>query len=1172
MKLSLPTLALYKFALLMCLASTITSAQVTASLARMQTREPESNRVVVRQLKDALQDLEKRFQVYFTFESAIVKGLTVRSSQTGPASVEAALNEWLPPLNLGFEKISNNYYSIFLKNAAIDTKKNIPQSDSKPDSVEIQLQEQTQDEVVSFTTTSRAVVTGLVTEENGSPIPGVNIIERGTTNGTISDVAGKYSINTTTENPTLTFSFVGYISAEELVGGRTEINVSLASDVKTLSEVVVVGYGTQEKKSITAAISTVNKEDLANRPVVNVSQALQGLAPNLTIQQNSAEPGSVQTINIRGVGSFTNNSPLILVDGINVGQLGLNNLNPNDIENISVLKDAASAAIFGSQAGNGVIFITTKTGKKSDKVSVQYSGMFGLQTPTTSPKPVEGWEFMTLKNEALANSGLPPQFTPTQIAAQREAGSYDWAYDKMVNNTVPQQNQNISVSGGNAATTYLLSVGYMNQQSLYNGDFIPDDQKFYYKRLNLRSNISTQISKYVRVDLNLGYTNSANRTHSYIGGTGILVRDAMRQPRIYPLVDEAGNFAVAPLTSNSVFALLSQGGYKLTQSDNMLGMANLNIKPITGLSIDINTSVNYSIYNDQTQVRAFTYAPAYTTVAPPQRNEQALASWRDLVTSTFATATYEKTFNKHGAKIMAGFRNDYFSDYNFIGARRFNGIVLDNQYMSGGGFNTNTDGDIQGNFNSYVDIRNPGLKTINSFFGRLNYSYTDKYLVEFTWRYDGASILAPGNRWFFFPAASFGWRLTNEEFMSGIQDKIGDIKLRYSIGQLGNSNIGGYEFLPRVAYTQGAYSFNNTSVQGVTFSPVNTELEWERTTMSNFGVDYTTPSGAITASFDYFNRNTEGIYFRPNVPGSLGLSAPLQNYAEVKSVGWEFTVSARANTGGVSHQISANIADNTNKIVRLGPEQILGFDFNYINKEGFPIGSYFLYKSDGLYQTLDDLNSAPQVPFANNQTVNPGDIRYVDKDENGVINGDDRYISGNPFPRYTFGVTYSAQWKTFDFQMFWQGVGQRSQYLRGDIVEAFHNNEEHAFVQHLDRWTPTNPDASYPRLTAGSALNLNNVAFSDYWLFDTRYLRLKNIQLGYSLPKDIISKVRLENLRVYVSAQNLLTILPERFGALGVDPEFTQFDNALNFTSYNQIAGRNYPNAKTVSLGIDIKF
>jgi TonB-linked SusC/RagA family outer membrane protein len=397
------------------------------------------------------------------------------------------------------------------------------------------------------------------------------------------------------------------------------------------------------------------------------------------------------------------------------------------------------------------------------------------------------------------------------------------------------------------------------------------------------------------------------------------------------------------------------------------------------------------------------------------------------------------------------------------------------------------------------------------------------------------------------------------------------VKFRYSWGQVGNSNIGGYNYLARVTLNSGKYAFNNAPSPGADFSAYNETLQWEISTMTNYGVDADFFNGKITGSFDYFNKNTTGIYLFQVVPGTAGIGSSLQNVGKVQNKGWEITLGYHAKTGSVNHTFSVNLSDNLNKVIKYGEQSVQGSDFTYIIKEGFPIASYYGYKSNGLYQNLDDIKNAPAVPFAYNQQVMPGDIKYIDRNGDGKIDANDRYVFGNPFPRYTFGFSYSANWKNFDFSMLWQGVGKRSQFLRGDIVEAFHNNEDHAFVQHLDRWTPTNPGASYPRLTIGTA-DANNFAYSDYWMFDTRYLRLKNLQFGYTLPKRITDVVKIQSARIYFTSQNLLTITKRRFRELGVDPEFTQFDDKLGFSNYNAIAGRNYPNAATFSFGLDLKF
>jgi TonB-linked SusC/RagA family outer membrane protein len=1154
MKITLCKLMFYSLSLLLLLQHPNAVAQVTAS---MSSQGPAKYRGNQKSLREFLTKLEKTFKVYFTFESSVIRNVHISADATISENLEETLQRVLVPLNLKYEKVADKYYSIF-KPIPKQNKQSFNESD-KP----------SLDSTPIIQSAYSVRIRGKVTDELGNPMPGVNVIEKGSLNGSTTEATGEYTIEVTSDQSILIISFVGYVTEEIVVGARTEINVQLFPDLTTLSEIVIVAYSTQNKKDVTAAVTTVSPKDLESRPVTNMFQALQGLAPNLTIQQNKAEPGQPQTLNIRGVGSFTDNSPLVIVDGIVVGALGLQYLNPNDVESISILKDAASSAIYGSQAANGVIYITTKSGKKDEKVSIQYSGMYGWQSPTTSPKAVEGWEFMTLKNEALANSGLPLQFTAKQIADRRAKGSEPWAYDELVNNVVPQVNQSLSITGGGKSTSYLLSAGYMNQENFFNGSYIPDDQKFYYKRYNFRSNISTEINKYIKTNVNLAFTNSVERTHN--SSTGIMIRDAMRTPRIYAIQDSLG-FVVPPQTSNSVFAQLSQGGFRRLISNNLLSGFNVVIAPVADLTVAVNASANYSFYDQESQTRSFNYAPIYTTATPPQFNEQGKQAWKDLTKTFFATVEYDKILGNHHAKILAGYRSDYEMRNSAVGAARVNGIVLDNDYMIEGDFSRNNAGVIDGGINRYTSFSNPILKTVNSVFGRLNYDYNGKYLFEFTCRYDGATVLAPKNRWFFFPAFSAGWRLTDELFMEGIRNRLGDVKLRYSLGQVGNSNIGGFNYLARVYFPQGKYSFNNTPTQGADFSTINPELEWERSTMANYGVDVALIGNKISASFDYFDKVTDGIYFEPSVPGTLGLGSSLQNFAKVRSVGWEFSLNWAPVTGQFNHRINASVADNLNKVIKVGEPQIKGSDFSTITKEGFPISSYYLFKSNGFYQNLTDVENAPSVPFAANQKVNPGDIRYVDKNSDGVIDGDDRFVLGNPFPRFTFGLTYSTTWKNVDFQMFWQGVGKRVQYLRGDIVEAFHNNEEHAFVQHKDRWTPTNPDATYPRITASTAVNANNVAFSDFWLFDSKYLRLKNLQVGYSLPKDFIRKAGIQNFRIYFSAQNLLTFTPARFAKLGVDPEFTQFNNRLEASEYNPVAGRNYPNSKVLAVGVDVKF
>lgn len=1015
-------------------------------------------------------------------------------------------------------------------------------------------------------------ITGKVTSETGEGIPGVSISIKGTTLGTTTTAEGIYvlKIPDNQATSTLVFSFIGYVPEEVPVSGRTTIDVTLIPDIQSLGEVVVVGYGTQQRKNLTSSIATVSKTDIENRPTTNAYQAMQGLAANVTIQQNTAEPGAVPVFNIRGVGSFSsNNEPLIIIDGLIAGSLGMANLNPSDIENITILKDASSAAIYGSQAGNGVVLITTKRGKTDQKPTIRYSALMGWQNPTTLPKAVEAWEFMTLKNEALVNSSLAPQFSPQQIQEQRDNGSYPWMLDEEFRSNAPQVKHDLTVSGGGKNTSYLASFGYLNQDNMLNNKYVRDaGNEFYYKRYNARLNMTTQISKILSVNINAAYAKALTRSTPY--SMGNIIRDALRTPRIYPVVNADGSFPTTASFSNNNLALLSIGGFRMLETDNLVGNLDATLTPLEGLRFNMNMSGNFFQYNQQTQIRRFSYNSPYPS-DPPRNNEQTKESWRDYNTNIYFTGEYEKQIGKHTAKLLAGYRSDYFSNYDYLSAYRFGSVALNNSLFIQGDFERNN-GAVVGTVNRYAGASNPQLSVLNSVFGRLNYGYADRYLVEFTWRYDGSSKLAPQNRWLFYPAASVAWRLTNEPFMANIANRFGNIKLRASYGKVGNSGIGGYLFIPRISLVSGAYTFNNVSVGGADIQSFNPELRWASVTNTNVGADVELLNNRLTFSVDYFRAVNEGIYYSPVVPGTFGQGSPVQNFATVLNRGWELAATYNLTTGEVRHSFSANLADNFNTIQKIGADNITEVDSRTLLREGYPISSYYMYKSDGLFQIYEQIQNSASQPFAQNGQPQPGDIKFVDKNSDGVIDANDRFIMGNPFPRYTYGFTYRAGYKGIDLTIFLQGVGQRSQYLRGDAVEAFHNNEEHLYTQHKDRWTPTNPDATYPRLTATVAANSNNVVYSDYWLYDTRYLRVKNLQLGYSFPKEWLNKVSVGSARVYVSGQNLLTWVPQRFRRLGIDPEFTQFSNNLSFSNYSAIAGRSYPNSRVMAVGLDVSF
>jgi TonB-linked SusC/RagA family outer membrane protein len=1001
--------------------------------------------------------------------------------------------------------------------------------------------------------TGANIITGQVRDEVGEGLPGVTVIVKGTTLGSSTDSNGTYniSVNDTTD-VVLIFSFIGYNTLEIPINGRSEVNVSMTPSIESLAEVVIVGYATQKKINLTGSVSTVAEEALQSKPVTTVVQALQGTAPNLIIQQQSSEPGAQLNINIRGIGTLGDNSPLIVIDGIPSNSGVLSSINPNDIESISVLKDAASSAIYGSRSANGVLLVNTKQGRLETKPTVTYNGILGFQVPTFRQKPVTAYEFAMLKNEALVNSDQTPQFTPDDLSAIYNAAPNASYMDEIFKDKALQQSHNLSLTGGTINTTYLISVGRMDQTSSFVG------QNFGYKRTNVRTNITSKISEKLKAGIMLAYTNNYIKEHAYT--TEFIVADASRIPRLYPIKDSLNNYYIPPTSSSNSLARLEQGGNRTYDNDNLTGniFAEFNILK----DLKIKGVFGGNLWNYQTHEfrKAIDYLPYVGGDGQNLINDY---NSRTLQTNFQLIADYKLALNEHAFTILGGYSSEGYSESNSQ-VRKLN---VDNEF----GFSTSdTEIDFIESYN-----RRGTPWAINSFFGRLNYNFMEKYLFEANFRYDGSSRFAEDNRWGFFPSMSAGWRLTEEPFLSAVKS-IANVKIRGSWGRLGNQNIDAFlytsninDVLTNPGLNTGNYGFNNDVVAGAYFSSSNPDVTWETSTMVDIGTEVDFLEGAVSFTFDYFKKRTEDILLDLAVPGAYGADAPVVNAAVVDNEGWEVAVTYNRKGAILHHSLSANLADNLNTVIDVkSKETIEGGDRAVILREGYPINSYYGYRSDGLYQNLDQIEAGPKPGFVANGNVLPGDIRYVDKNSDGVINEDDRFVIGNPFPRYTFGLTYGVGWNGFDFSLFIQGVGKRNLYLRGESVEAFHNNWENVYEQHLDRWTPTNPDASYPRLTIGTA-STNNNAGSDYWLLNAAYARLKNVQLGYSLPNKVLKNIGLSNLRIYLTGQNLFTLTKMKNG---YDPEISEFNSSLDTSDGKVNSGRVYPNLKVYAVGIDISF
>jgi TonB-linked SusC/RagA family outer membrane protein len=1008
------------------------------------------------------------------------------------------------------------------------------------------------------TTQQQLTVTGKVTDQSGQPLPGATIVVKGTTQGTVTDVDGNYSLSNVPANATLVFSFVGMETQEINVDNRTRIDVTLQEEAIALQEVVAVGYGTMRKKDVIGAVDQVQSSVIERRPVANVAQALQGASANLIIQQRSANPNDNRlNINIRGISTMNNNDPLVVIDGLITEMESLNRLNPEDIESISVLKDAGSAAIYGSRSSNGVILITTKKGIKGKPV-IRVNTLLGAQNPQVLYSPVKGYENAILKNQALINGGSSPIYTPEQIRDFKAHGDGEWFLDGILQNAL-HQNYTASIGGGSESSTYLVSTGYVNQKSNFVGG------NYGLERYNFRTNL---VNQYGRLKLTTLMAYSRNMQYAPNADPSTLIVDGGRIPPyyIYKMKAENGHYLINDVLSEyNPLGILEAGGLQKKDEDNFLGNINLELEVADGLKakgmigLDLNANHRF-IRGKEVPFYASETATEPSSYANRTRNTEDYNEKKYILSTEFLL-DYAKAINDiHQINGLLGVSNESYT-------RQANEIKMKYTDRDLGLPESDTEIDPT----SYNTPQQTQERSIYSLFGQIRYSYLEKYYGGFSFRYDGSSKFAKDYRWGFFPSFSAGWRISEENFMSGYKDRFGDLKLRGSYGILGNQNVDDYSYFTTYTVYSNIYGFNNEAVSGTGFSLGNKELQWEESATFNIGADATFLNNKLYVSFDYFNKITSNILLTPVVPAVFGGAVAKENAGEMRNRGWETTVEYRFTKGDFKHNIRLNIADSKNKVTDFGGnEQISSADqMLKIIREGKPLGSYFGYKTDGFFQNYEEIENSA-LPIG--ATVQPGDVRYVDYYKDGVIDDKDRQILGNAFPRYTFGLIYDLQWKGFDFNMLLQGVGKRDMFLRGELIEPFHANYSYVMYTHqLDFWTPINTDARWPRLSSpGSASNTNNYQkSSDIYILNAAYLRLKNIQIGYTLPKQLTSRIGVQKVRVSVNAENLFTLSHNSF----IDPESTEFGNNMGGTGWTGAnSGRNYPTLRFFGFGLNLEF
>lgn len=984
------------------------------------------------------------------------------------------------------------------------------------------------------------------------PLIGVTVQVKGTSTGTTTGENGEFSLSAP-DNAVLVFSYVGYQQKEVAVNGRPEINLMMEASVSSLNQLVVVGYGTEKRKAITGAIDQISDKDIEHKPVTNVLDALQGESPNLIIQKTQNDPGSGVNLNIRGIGTLGDNTPLIVIDGIVGGDI--NQVNPADIKSVTILKDAGAAAIYGSRAANGVILVTTKSGQFNSAPKLSFDATDGFQHPDILLKKVDAWDNAYYRNLALVNSGLPPSYTPAQIAQLKAQGNGTWDLEHVLKDA-PFQTYNIALNGGGVTNAYYLSAGYQNQGNNMVGNG-GSGHNFGYQEYNVRMNEKAIIGK-LNLNVILSYNVNKNKTPTV--DEQFLFADAERVPHNYNWQDSAGNYLTNPISSQlNELGILEKGGYNQTNNNQFFGNVHGTLNITSNLSLT--GLFGGTIINNSSFYRAIQVNDVPSGVSGNDRTVSDNSS-KSLLTNTQVYAEYNKTFKLNNIHVLLGVSNESSTQDGF----QLLQTLTDEQ------LGMPTTGTIIDASNSHNSNAATTQTSINSAFGRLSYSYDNKYFIDGTFREDGSSKFAKDHRWGFFPSIGASWLVTEEPFMKTVTKTLSTLKLRASYGELGNQNVSAYQYQTAYFNYQDAYGFNNQVVSGAGYRLGNPDLTWERAAMLNLGTDLGLFQDKLHFTFDYFNKVTSDIlYPRQDVPALFGAGLPDYNVAKVRDQGWGISASYSFNTNKVKQSISLNLADNHNKLLALtfgSNQQIINMEeYWLIRQVGEPVTQYYGYKVAGIFQNEKEIqNSAKPIGL----TVEPGDLKYVDENHDGIIDNKDRVLLGNPFPRYTFGFTYRISVDNFDLSLFIQGVGKRTEMIRGETVTPYQGNYSATmFENQTDVWTPTNRNAKYPRLSVvGSDSYANNWTYgSNIYAFNAAYARLQNINIGYTLPQKITKRAGIEDFRISIIGQNLITLSKLNF----LDPETSEFNNDLNLNA-GENSARLYPLPIFYGLGLNVTF
>ncbi|MCV9386670.1 SusC/RagA family TonB-linked outer membrane protein [Reichenbachiella ulvae] len=984
-------------------------------------------------------------------------------------------------------------------------------------------------------------IKGKIKDSDGQFLPGVTVLEKGTTNGTITDLDGTYTISAS-PNAILVFTFVGMTTQEVPVDNRSVLDITLESDMIALDEIVVVGYGEQKKENLTGSVSTISADEMTTRPVTNLSAGLSGMAAGVSVVQNSGATagGDGATIRIRGVGTMNNSNPLVVVDGVpSEGTSIMNDIDPNDIANISILKDAASASIYGSRGANGVILITTKRGE-SGKPRLTYNGYYGVQKiPRMIDYVSDFADYMELANYIRPNEQI---FSAAEIQEWRDNPNdplnhpnVNW-YEEVYGGTAPIMNHSLGYSGGNERTQYRFSLSYLDQDGIISGNSL--------QRYGVRTNLSTEVAKGLKIGGNVFF----RWTNEKPNNVNTSIQWVPNVPTVrHPDGRWGGPQSASTSGTDNPYAELANRVHE-ENNRKVMGDVFAEWEVISGLKATAKVSLNFgnNVSNQffkRYDLWDFNRDIVVDQVELGTGRRGIVEHKQDYLVNTNFLLDYSKSFDNHNFNLLGGYEGLQFrSDQLKVERRQF-----PNNEVTG--------------LNAGLEL-NAGNGTIaewsmESYFGRINYDYNGKYLLEANLRADGSSRFKEGNRWGYFPSFSAGWNLSEEAFMSGIRF-LDHLKVRASWGQLGNNRVGNYPYQPTYGLNQN-YSFNGVVSSGIAQTALtNEEIVWEETTTTDFGIDAAFFEGKLSLTADYFIRDTEGILTELPIPYFLGnKDEPVVNLASMRNKGYEFVVGYRDAIGELKYNVSANLTIIDNEVtdyfadIKTGGTQI-----------GYAYDSYFGYEVEGIFKTQEQLANA--ATHRANTTL--GDLHIKDQitedtdgdgvpdAANGVIGSEDQVVIGNKIPKYTYGGNIGLNYKGFDFSMLIQGISKRDRNTWDWSITPMNWVNKGVIPQRWvdEEWSAQNPDGTLPRMSPDTR-DLN-IATSDFWVKDVSYLRVKNMQLGYDFTHSLLTDKNISKLRVYVSADNLFTFTNEEWG---FDPETT---NVRNF------------NVRTIIFGVNVGF